>query len=196
SLLSTGGTLASGGASATGGSEGSSGGTASNGFSLTSSELAEGGTFLPKHTCQMAGFDNDESPPLTWSGAPEGTMSFAVTFIDRTFVDQGNVRGYHWAIWNIDATVTERRANLPSGLTLTDPISATQSRSSYLGPCPYYGQNTPGEEPHVYEFTVYALPTETAAISGSINAAMITALESAALDSATLSGESTAYSQF
>ena len=192
----TGGATASGGAASTGGNEGSTGGTASNGFVLTSSELAEGGTFLPKHTCQLAGFDNDESPPLAWSGAPEGTMSYAVTFIDRTLVKEGNVLGYHWAIWNIDASVTELPANLPSGLTLTDPISATQSRNSYLGPCPYYGQDEPGGDPDVYEFTIYALPTESATISGMIDADMITTLEGAALGSATLTGESTAYSPF
>jgi Raf kinase inhibitor-like YbhB/YbcL family protein len=184
------------GGSATGGEENGTGGASSGEFSLTSSELAEGGTFLPKHTCQMSGFDNDESPPLAWSGAPEGTMSYAITFIDRTLVDEGNVLGYHWAIWNLSESVMALPANLPSGLTLTDPVSATQSRNSYLGPCPFYGQNMPGAEPHIYEFTIFALPTETATISGSINAAMITALENAALGSATLSGESTAYSQF
>lgn len=150
--------------------------------------------FLEKHTCQGSGFDNDESPPLAWSGAPDGTMSYAITFIDRTLVDQDSPLGYHWAIWNISASVSALPANLPSGTSLTSPLSATQSRASYLGPCPFYGETMPGSPAHSYEFTIYALPTETADITGMIDETMILTLESQKLDSASLTGTSTAYS--
>lgn len=162
---------------------------------LSSSELSEGAVFMDKHTCQQAGFDKDESPPLAWNGAPEGTLSFAVTFIDRTLIEEGSTLGYHWALWNLDANVSELPANLPAGMTLNSPVSATQSRASYLGPCPYYGASEAGAIPHVYEFTIYALPTAQADLSGMIDEAMITTLESVALGSATLSGTSSAYSQ-
>ncbi len=184
---STGGQVATGGESATGGST-------PDGFALSSTELSEGGMFMDKHTCQQAGFDNDESPPLAWSGAPEGTMSFAVTFIDRTLVDDGNTLGYHWAIWDLDAAVMALPANLPAGMSLSSPVSATQSRASYLGPCPNYGTGTAAET-HTYEFTIYALPTAQAGVSGMIDATMITTLEGAALGTATLSGTSAAYTQ-
>lgn len=194
----TGGDTATGGAqtggNGTGGENSSTGGNASIGFSISSSELSEGGMFLDKHTCQLAGFDKDESPPLAWSGAPEGTMSFAITFIDSTLVNEGNTLGYHWAIWDLAASVNELPAKLPDGMTLTTPVSAKQSRTSYLGPCPNFGAS--GSETHTYEFTIYALPTATADLSGMIDATMIATLKAAALDSVTLSGQSSASSQF
>jgi Raf kinase inhibitor-like YbhB/YbcL family protein len=170
------------------------GGAASVGFTLSSSELSDGATFMDKHTCQAGGFDNDESPPLSWSGAPEGTMSYAITFIDRTLLDAGNHLGYHWAIWDLAASVNELPANLPAGMTLTTPVSAKQSRTSYLGPCPNFG-GASAAETHTYEFTIYALPTATAGVNGMITAAMIDNLEATALERVTLTGQSSAFTQ-
>lgn len=191
----TGGGPGSGGANSSGGANGA-GGTATGTFTLSSTELTAGGEFLDKHTCQESGFDNDESPPLAWSGAPEGTLSYVVTFIDRTLVDEESPLGYHWALFNLSADVTALPANLPAGLTLTDPVSATQSRTSYLGPCPGYGQTEPADPPHTYEFTVWALPTLTASVSGMLDGAMLATLTSEALGSATLSASSSAHSEF
>lgn len=173
---------------------GGMGGTSGGGdFTLTSSELEEGGEFLPKHTCEANGFDNDESPPLVWTNPPEGTMSFAITFIDVTLAPT-SMNGYHYAIWDIPADVTELPGNLPSGATLTTPVMAKQYNPlspSYLGPCPNFGGG--GGETHTYEFTIYALPTATATLSNAMSVQAIDDdLKAAAIGSAVLSGVSSA----
>jgi Raf kinase inhibitor-like YbhB/YbcL family protein len=171
------------------------GGTAMGGeFTLTSSELEDGGEFMDKHTCTLNGFDNDESPPLAWSGAPQGTMSFAITFLDVTLTDAGNMNGYHSVIWDIPASVSELPANFPTGATITDPVSAKQFNplsASYLGPCPNIGG---GSNVDTYEFTIHAMPeAETASIAAASNVQqMVTAIEEVSLGSATLSGTSDA----
>ena len=184
------------GAGGAGGTTMGAGGTAMTGgdFSLTSSELEEGGAFMDKHTCALNGFDNDESPPLAWSGAPAGTMSFAITFLDVTLTDMGDMNGYHYVIWDIPASVSELPGNLPTGATITDPVSAKQYNplsASYLGPCPNIGG---GSATHTYEFTIYAMPdAETASLAGLNNVQQLdAAIQAVAIGSAVLSGTSDA----
>ncbi len=182
-----------GGTTTTGGGSGGTGGGGT--FTLTSSELMEGGMFMDKSTCAANGFDNDESPPLAWSGAPAGTQSFAIVFLDTTLTDQGMATGYHYAIWDIPASVSELPANLPSGATLTSPVMAKQYNplsASYLGPCPNIGG---GSAAHTYVFTIYAMPeAETASLAGLNDVkGILDAIEAAGpLGSASLSGTSDA----
>lgn len=176
-------------------SAGGAGGTGGGGvFTLTSSELMEGGMFMDKSTCALAGFDNDESPPLAWTGAPAAAQSFAIVFIDKTLVDMGSTLGYHYAIWDIPASVSELPANLPSGATLTSPVSLKQynpSSPSYLGPCPNFSS---GSETHTYVFTIYAMPdAETASLAGLNDVQQLeAAIKAVAIDEASLSGTSDA----
>jgi len=181
----------------TGTGAGGSGGTGNVGgeFTLTSSELEDGAEFLPKHTCEVSGFDNDESPPLSWTGAPAAAQSFALVFIDTTLTEQGNMNGYHWAMWDIPASVSELPANLPTGATITTPVSAKQYNPlsmSYLGPCPNVGGGNANTD--TYAFTLYAMPeAETAALAGLNNVQQLeAAIKEVALDSATLTGTSNA----
>jgi phosphatidylethanolamine-binding protein (PEBP) family uncharacterized protein len=161
------------------------GGSTGGMFTLTSSELMDGAAFLPKHTCAVAGFDNDESPPLAWSGAPPETLSYALVFLDRTLIDDDNDLGYHWAVWNIPPTITE----LPANLGNNQPAEASHSRASYLGPCPNFGA---GAVTDTYEFILYAMPTATVELMGMLNEQMLATLEADSLASATLTGTSDA----
>lgn len=124
-------------------------------FPLRSSDFENGGTFKEE---QLGG--NDVSPQLSWSDLPEGTKSIAITCFDP---DAPTASGFwHWAVFNIPATVTE----LPSGAandgtldSLGDAIVSLAGDSGLKG---YYGPQPPeGHAPHRYLFAVHAVDTET-----------------------------------
>ena len=119
---------------------------------LTSSAFADGSPIPSKYTCD----GNDTSPPLKWSGVPQGTKSLALICDDP---DAPAGIWVHWVMYNIPATVTE----LPEGVPTGDAVlgSARQGvndfrRIGYGGPCP------PRGNPHRYYFKLYALDTELA----------------------------------
>lgn len=153
-----GGAGAGGGGRGGGGSGGSGGSGGGGAFVLTSSKIMTDMEMPADFTC--AG--DAHSPPLAWSGAPAGTMSFAMVFVDTTIINANmmDTRGYHSAIWDIPATVTALPENLPVGAMLTSPVTAKQFnplRAAYLGPCPNNGAN-PAD---TYEFRLFALSVPT-----------------------------------
>ena len=98
----------------------------------------------------------DVSPQLSWSGAPEGTKSFAVTLYDP---DAPTGAGFwHWAIYNIPADVTElpRGAGAPGGALPAGAVTLPNEmrKRQYNGPTP-----PPGTGRHRYFFAVHALDT-------------------------------------
>lgn len=71
--------------------------TAAKGFVLSSPDVTDGGNLPAEYTGDGSGI----SPPLNWSGAPAGTMSFAL-IMDHQAPDM--VKSY-WNIWNIPPDV-------------------------------------------------------------------------------------------
>ncbi|MFG6402409.1 YbhB/YbcL family Raf kinase inhibitor-like protein [Microbacterium sp. P04] len=68
-------------------------------FTVTSESFTDGAAFGERQRSGM-----DLSPQLSWSGAPEGTHSYAVTVYDP---DAPTGSGFwHWAVADIPATVT------------------------------------------------------------------------------------------
>ena len=128
-------------------------------FQLTSPDFAEGDALLTSARSGIAGAGGDDrSPELHWEGAPAGTKSYAVTLYDP---DAPTGSGWwHWAVYNIPASVTSLAADagspdsglLPEGaITLPNEIKLER----YLGAAPPSGHGQ-----HRYFFTVSALDVE------------------------------------
>src|SRR3569833_1628473 len=80
-------------------------------FVVTSKTVTEGAALPPAQFSGIFGVPGGQalSPQLSWSGAPDGTKSYAVTVYDP---DAPTGSGFwHWAVAGIPATVTE----LPEG---------------------------------------------------------------------------------
>ncbi|WP_237054692.1 YbhB/YbcL family Raf kinase inhibitor-like protein [Microbulbifer sediminum] len=97
------------------------------------------------------------SPQLSWSGAPEGTRSYALMVYDP---DAPTGSGWwHWVMFNIPADTTslgEGAGTLKNGLV----PEAIQVRNDYGSPG--YGGACPprGDGDHRYQFRLYALGVE------------------------------------
>ena len=117
-------------------------------FTLTSNDITDGGV-LPDAQVQAKG---NASPHLKWSGAPEGTKSYAVTCYDP---DAPTGSGFwHWTVANIPANVSE----LPAGGPV--PTGAVEGRTDFGAPGFGGAAPPPGHGPHRYIFTVFAVDTD------------------------------------
>ena len=128
-------------------------------FTLTSPDIPSNSSIAPVFESDMFGCGgSNQSPVLQWSGAPEGTKSFAVTVYDP---DAPTGSGWwHWMVVDIPAEVQELAANAGAKGGAHLPAGARQMRNDYGiwawgGMCP-----PPGDKPHRYIFTVHALSVE------------------------------------
>ena len=125
-------------------------------FVLTSNATPEGSEVAPQQLVEALGGEN-LSPDLSWSGAPEGTRSFAVTCYDP---DAPTGSGFwHWVAWDIPATTT----SLPLGVA-RDDASLIQAENDFGNPG-YDGPEPPPGAPHRYQFSVHALPVESLGVT-------------------------------
>jgi Raf kinase inhibitor-like YbhB/YbcL family protein len=114
------------------------------------------------NTCSASGAAGyDESPELSWTGAPRGTQSFAVVLYDVT------ASFTHWGMYNIGGNVNQLPENAgvagsSFGLQIENDFALGQQ---YDGPCPP-ANVTP--DTHKYVFTVYAL-SKKLSLPGSTN---------------------------
>jgi Raf kinase inhibitor-like YbhB/YbcL family protein len=122
------------------------------GLSLTSSAFREAGAIPGQYTCDGA----DRSPPLAWSGVPEGTITLALLADDP---DAPGGTWVHWVLYDVPATLSglpEAVATVerPSGLAGAVQGRNDFGRLGYGGPCP------PPGPAHRYVFTLVALATK------------------------------------
>ncbi|WP_430514095.1 YbhB/YbcL family Raf kinase inhibitor-like protein [Pannonibacter phragmitetus] len=125
-------------------------------FKLTSTSIAEGAQLAPAHV--FAGFGcegGNTSPQLSWTSAPAGTKSFAITAYDP---DAPTGSGWwHWTAVNIPASVTSLEAGASGAGKM--PAEASELANDY-GVAGFGGACPPPGEVHRYIFTVHALPVE------------------------------------
>lgn len=121
-------------------------------FTITSSDIAEGQQLDLKHVYQGFGCTGGNiAPTLSWSNAPAGTKSFAITAYDP---DAPTGSGWwHWFAFNIPANVTTVGGNtgMPAG---TIELNNDYGAKGFGGACP------PPGEVHRYQFSVHALGNE------------------------------------
>ena len=108
---------------------------------LSSSAFAEGETIPKKYTCD----GQDVSPPLSWSGVPEGTSSLLMIADDP---DAPRGTWVHWVLVDLPPDLK----GLPEGVQ-GEGIEGVNDfgRQGYGGPCPPRASN------HRYYFKLYAL---------------------------------------
>lgn len=129
-------------------------------FTVTSTTVRDGS---PLGTAQMSGTfgvpgGKDVSPQLSWSDAPEGTKSYAVTIYDP---DAPTGSGFwHWAVANIPADIREVAEGAGDDMGSGLPDGAVQYRNDagqhrFLGAAPPAGHGQ-----HRYYIVVYALDVD------------------------------------
>src|SRR5690349_23861855 len=133
------------------------GAAAADPFTLKSSTFKDG-QLMPKkvanNTANNANCVGENvSPQLSWTGAPEGTKSFALLMEDPE--GRGGAGVHHWVAYGIPPTVTSFAEGEVS--KQTDKYvggKSTQGVGNYSGPC------TPPGSPHHYTFIVTATDLE------------------------------------
>jgi Raf kinase inhibitor-like YbhB/YbcL family protein len=136
-------------------------------MNLKSSAFFSNQSIPRKYTCDGP----DLSPPLEWSGVPDGTHTFAL------IVDDPDAPAGTWVHWVVYDLPGESRT-LPEGVSTTEtlPRGGAQGRNNfgrigYGGPCP------PPGRPHRYVFKLYALDARVNLPPGATKAVLLKAIE-------------------
>jgi Raf kinase inhibitor-like YbhB/YbcL family protein len=125
--------------------EGGEGGIAMR-FQIMSDVFGAGDPIPSKFTCD----GQDVSPPLTWSGSPQGARSLALIMEDP---DAPAGIWVHWVLYNIPIGLNGLPEGVPAEAQLANGSSSglnSWQRRGYGGPCPPSGV-------HRYFFRLYAL---------------------------------------
>jgi Raf kinase inhibitor-like YbhB/YbcL family protein len=145
---------------------------------IKSSAFKNGGPIPPKYTCK----GQDLSPPLSWSGMPEGAKSIALICDDP---DAPAMTWVHWVMYNIPSDQKGLKEGTPKDPELINGTLQGVTdfrRIGYGGPCP------PPGGPHRYYFKLYALDTVLNLKAGATKEALLEAMEGHILEETQLMG--------
>lgn len=142
---------------------------------ISSPAFADGAPIPVEYTCD----GENRSPHLTWDGVPRGARSLAL-IMDDPDAPRGTFT--HWVLYDIPAEVTKLGPDVADGDV---GVSGRNSfgHPGYGGPCP-----PPGDRPHRYRFTLYALDVPTLDVSRGTRKAVDAALRGHVLATAQLVG--------
>ena len=145
---------------------------------ITSLAFDEGDMIPKQYTCDGA----DISPPLSWSGMPEGTKSLALIADDP---DAPSKTWVHWVLFNLPPDTAGLPEKVPSDDTLSNGARHGKTdfgRLGYGGPCPPGGT-------HRYFFKLYALDAILDLEVGVTKAELLKAMEGNVLAEGQLMGK-------
>ena len=145
---------------------------------VSSPAFQEGETIPQQYTAD----GKNVAPALSWSGAPEGTKTFALVCEDP---DAPRGIWTHWVVWNLPADTQELREAVPPDGEL--PGGARQGKNDF-GKTGYGGPSPPRGKPHRYFFKVYALDTALDLPAGATRAQLLAALKDHVLSEGHLMG--------
>ena len=123
-------------------------------ITITSASFVANSVIPKKHT----GEADDTSPPLAWSGVPNGTRELALICDDP---DAPRTEPWvHWVIYGISPGTQSLPEAVPPRENLQEPQGACQGlndfgKPGYGGPMPPRGHGT-----HHYHFKLYALDAQ------------------------------------
>ena len=132
-------------------------------MSVKSAEVSDGGA-MKEEQVLSAEFafgckGGNISPSLSWSGAPSGTKSFAITNFDPDAPTGSGL--WHWVVFNIPVATTfdpeecRRRQGEAHARGAIQSRTDVGTRRLWIGPCP-----PPDGTSHRYIFTVFAVDVE------------------------------------
>lgn len=142
-------------------------------FRLNSADIKANGTIANKFVFQGFGCKGDNvSPALSWSGAPQGTQSFALLVHDPD-APTGGAGWWHWVVYDIPSSATSIAQGAGSANGAGLPTGAKQGVTDFGapgwgGPCPPEGGGK-----HHYHFTLHALKVAKLDIPPVASAALI-----------------------
>lgn len=150
-------------------------------LTISSSAFTHEGPIPGRYTCD----GEDLSPALSWSGAPEGTRSFALIVQDPDAPDPAAPRMtyVHWVLYDIPSAASglaedTATAGLPAG---TRTGTNDWGKKEWGGPCPPIGR-------HRYYFRLFALDTTLGDLGAATRDELERAMEGHILGSAELMG--------
>ena len=141
-------------------------------MSLTSPGFQDGCSIPEKYTSE----GEDLSPPLVWSGLPDGTKSLAL-IVDDPDAPLGT--WVHWVVFNLPPNLEE----LPEAASLPGVQGLNNFKTNrYGGPCP------PSGSQHRYFFRLHALDSTLNLDSSADKKDLIQAVDGHILDQSEIMG--------
>jgi Raf kinase inhibitor-like YbhB/YbcL family protein len=121
-------------------------------LTISSTAFPAGGEIPTAHTCEGL----DTSPPLAWTGVPDGTKSLALIVDDPDAPDPAAPKRVwvHWVLYNLPTDASGLPEAIKAEQLPPGTLEGTNDwkRTGYGGPCPPIGR-------HRYFFKLFALDT-------------------------------------